>query len=413
MNYPGLASSPWHAAQQKYAAARRRRDARRSSCTAALEAGQKFVDALELHSHLANIGDVRSLVIHPASTTHSQLTADEQLHHRRHAGPRAPAGRPRDHRRHPRRPRGRVPRRQGADRDRYGAARPSPVRGGTRDDPATSPVRRPARRRSGSSAAARSPACGSPTRRGGARRRRRQRGARAARAHRRQPRRRARPGPGTRRRLVGRPHRSGPRRWTPTGSSSSAPNVLGGCQGTTGPVLARPGRPAAGAPGSRGSTDRATRCGSRRRSPTRLGIDRWACVVGGSMGGMRALEWAVATARPGRALFFLAVGAVATADQIGTQTTQQTAPSAPTRVGAAATTTTRPERPAVGHGHRPPDRAPDLPQRVRARRRASASPQGAGPTAAAVTPSSPTSTTTPTSSPGASTPARYVALTER
>ena len=43
------------------------------------EAGQKFVEALELHSHVANIGDVRSLVIHPASTTHSQLTAEEQL----------------------------------------------------------------------------------------------------------------------------------------------------------------------------------------------------------------------------------------------------------------------------------------------------------------------------------------------
>ena len=43
------------------------------------EAGQKFVEALTLHSHVANIGDVRSLVIHPASTTHSQLTAEEQL----------------------------------------------------------------------------------------------------------------------------------------------------------------------------------------------------------------------------------------------------------------------------------------------------------------------------------------------
>ena len=43
------------------------------------DAGKRFVEALELHSHLANIGDVRSLVIHPASTTHSQLTEDEQL----------------------------------------------------------------------------------------------------------------------------------------------------------------------------------------------------------------------------------------------------------------------------------------------------------------------------------------------
>ena len=43
-----------------------------------LEAGQRFVEALELHSHVANIGDVRSLVIHPASTTHSQLSPEEQ-----------------------------------------------------------------------------------------------------------------------------------------------------------------------------------------------------------------------------------------------------------------------------------------------------------------------------------------------
>ena len=42
------------------------------------EAGQKFVNALELHSHVANIGDAKSLVIHPASTTHSQLTEEEQ-----------------------------------------------------------------------------------------------------------------------------------------------------------------------------------------------------------------------------------------------------------------------------------------------------------------------------------------------
>jgi O-acetylhomoserine (thiol)-lyase len=78
VNYPGLASSPWHSAQQKYAP---------KGAGAVLtfelhggrEAGQKFVEALELHSHVANIGDVRSLVIHPASTTHSQLTAEEQL----------------------------------------------------------------------------------------------------------------------------------------------------------------------------------------------------------------------------------------------------------------------------------------------------------------------------------------------
>jgi O-acetylhomoserine (thiol)-lyase len=42
-------------------------------------AGKAFVNALKLHSHVANIGDVRSLVIHPASTTHSQVNAAEQL----------------------------------------------------------------------------------------------------------------------------------------------------------------------------------------------------------------------------------------------------------------------------------------------------------------------------------------------
>lgn len=43
------------------------------------EAGVKFVDALDIFSHLANIGDTRSLVIHPASTTHRQLSSEQQL----------------------------------------------------------------------------------------------------------------------------------------------------------------------------------------------------------------------------------------------------------------------------------------------------------------------------------------------
>ncbi|HEY0282141.1 MAG TPA: PLP-dependent transferase, partial [Rhizomicrobium sp.] len=41
------------------------------------EAGKKLVDSVKLFSHLANIGDTRSLIIHPASTTHSQLSAEE------------------------------------------------------------------------------------------------------------------------------------------------------------------------------------------------------------------------------------------------------------------------------------------------------------------------------------------------
>ncbi len=44
-----------------------------------VEGGKAFIDALQLHYHVANIGDARSLAIHPASTTHSQLTPDEQL----------------------------------------------------------------------------------------------------------------------------------------------------------------------------------------------------------------------------------------------------------------------------------------------------------------------------------------------
>jgi O-acetylhomoserine (thiol)-lyase len=44
-----------------------------------IEAGKAFINALELHYHVANIGDARSLAIHPASTTHSQLTLEEQL----------------------------------------------------------------------------------------------------------------------------------------------------------------------------------------------------------------------------------------------------------------------------------------------------------------------------------------------
>ena len=42
------------------------------------DAGRKFIDALKMFYHVANIGDTRSLAIHPASTTHSQLTTEEQ-----------------------------------------------------------------------------------------------------------------------------------------------------------------------------------------------------------------------------------------------------------------------------------------------------------------------------------------------
>ncbi|WP_079086151.1 bifunctional o-acetylhomoserine/o-acetylserine sulfhydrylase [Streptomyces silvensis] len=77
VHYPGLKSSKWYEAGRKYlpngagaVVSFELRDG--------VEAGRRFVDAVELFSHLANIGDVRSLIIHPASTTHSQLD-EEQL----------------------------------------------------------------------------------------------------------------------------------------------------------------------------------------------------------------------------------------------------------------------------------------------------------------------------------------------
>jgi O-acetylhomoserine (thiol)-lyase len=78
VQYAGLPSSPWHAAQQRYAP-RGAGAVLTFEIRGGREAGRRFVDALELHSHVANIGDVRSLVIHPASTTHSQLAPEEQL----------------------------------------------------------------------------------------------------------------------------------------------------------------------------------------------------------------------------------------------------------------------------------------------------------------------------------------------
>jgi O-acetylhomoserine (thiol)-lyase len=77
VNYPGLPDHPQHANAKKYL---------RGGFGAILgfgikggaDAGRKFINACKLLSHLANIGDAKSLCIHPASTTHSQLTPDEQ-----------------------------------------------------------------------------------------------------------------------------------------------------------------------------------------------------------------------------------------------------------------------------------------------------------------------------------------------
>ncbi|MEY4162973.1 MAG: O-acetylhomoserine sulfhydrylase, partial [Actinomycetota bacterium] len=78
INYAGLPGSPWHERAKKYFGGKGYGSVIAFVVKGGRDAGQKFAEALKLHSHVANIGDVRSLVIHPASTTHSQLTEDEQ-----------------------------------------------------------------------------------------------------------------------------------------------------------------------------------------------------------------------------------------------------------------------------------------------------------------------------------------------
>ena len=78
VNYAGLASSPWYELAKKVAP-KGTGSVLSFELKGGVEAGKKFVESLKLFSHVANIGDVRSLVIHPATTTHSQLSAQEQL----------------------------------------------------------------------------------------------------------------------------------------------------------------------------------------------------------------------------------------------------------------------------------------------------------------------------------------------
>jgi O-acetylhomoserine (thiol)-lyase len=77
VSYASLPSSPWYHLAQKYTP-KGAGAVLAFEIAGGLEAGKKFVSGLQLHSHVANIGDVRSLVIHPASTTHSQLSEAEQ-----------------------------------------------------------------------------------------------------------------------------------------------------------------------------------------------------------------------------------------------------------------------------------------------------------------------------------------------
>jgi O-acetylhomoserine (thiol)-lyase len=79
VQYAGLPGSPWFDRAQKYSEGRGAGSVPAFIIKGGVEAGRKFVEALTLHSHVANIGDVRSLAIHPATTTHSQLTETEQV----------------------------------------------------------------------------------------------------------------------------------------------------------------------------------------------------------------------------------------------------------------------------------------------------------------------------------------------
>jgi O-acetylhomoserine (thiol)-lyase len=77
VNYPGLPSSRYHALAQKYLP--KGAGAIMSfGIRGGLSAGRKFIESLQLVSHLANVGDAKSLVIHPASTTHQQLSDEEK-----------------------------------------------------------------------------------------------------------------------------------------------------------------------------------------------------------------------------------------------------------------------------------------------------------------------------------------------
>ena len=78
VDYAGLESSEYHELQKKYLP-KGASSIFTFGVKGGYEAGKTFIESLELFSLLANVGDAKSLVIHPASTTHSQLKEDEQL----------------------------------------------------------------------------------------------------------------------------------------------------------------------------------------------------------------------------------------------------------------------------------------------------------------------------------------------
>ena len=78
VNYPGLPGSKYHSLAQKYLP-KGASGLLNFGVKGGAKAGEKFIDASEFMSHLANIGDAKTLIIHPASTTHRQMSDEEQL----------------------------------------------------------------------------------------------------------------------------------------------------------------------------------------------------------------------------------------------------------------------------------------------------------------------------------------------
>jgi O-acetylhomoserine (thiol)-lyase len=78
VSYPGLAGDPYNAAAKKYLTGRGMGCMLMFSLNGGYDDAVRFIDSLKLASHLANVGDAKTLVIHPASTTHQQLSEAEQ-----------------------------------------------------------------------------------------------------------------------------------------------------------------------------------------------------------------------------------------------------------------------------------------------------------------------------------------------
>ena len=78
VSYPGLPNDPYHEAAKRYLTGRGMGCMLMFSLKGGYDDAVRFIDSLKLASHLANVGDAKTLVIHPASTTHQQLSEEEQ-----------------------------------------------------------------------------------------------------------------------------------------------------------------------------------------------------------------------------------------------------------------------------------------------------------------------------------------------